>query len=279
MAPKLELVREAKIHSLLADERKKSRLEASGVFVLDAWTCVAAFDNRAQVACLDLCLGKASTNAMKTVLSPTEGFESIAYDSEDERFFLLVEAIEDVDGKFRGLVAEYDRELRFQACFPLATAFAGDNKGFEGLAHVRQGDEEQLWALCEGNDCRKSKKGLGRIHVYRRGPHGRWDFAQHVTLPASASFRDYAGVALRGARVAVVSQESRRLWVGELDDARKEFRGEGVTYAFPGKGYRNVEGVSWLDDERVVCVSDRAKGKRRGKGAEKDQSVHIFKIP
>ncbi len=278
-ATKLELVREAKLHKLLIGENKKSRLEASGVFVLDDSNCVVAFDNEAQVALIDLSLETWANHQMKTVLSPTEGFESIAYDPENARFFLLVEAIKDVDGKYRGLVSEYDRNFVFQACFRLETAFAGDNKGFEGLAHVRREGSEQLWALCEGNDCRKSKKGFGRIHVYARAAQGRWEFARYVTLPASASFRDYAGIALRGKRVAVVSQESRRLWLGELDESWKGFRDEGEVYAFPSKGYGNVEGVSWLSDSRLVCVSDRMKGKRKGKASEKDQSIHVFDIP
>jgi len=279
MVKKLELIRESKLHELLMGEDKKSRLEASGVYALDEATCVVAFDNRAQVARVDLSLEAWGAHEMKTVLSPKAGFESVAYDPEHQRYFLLVEAIEDVDGKYRGLVSEYDREFQFQACFRLKTAFAGDNKGFEGLVHVRRAGEEQIWALCEGNDCRKSKKGFGRIHVYRRGAEGRWDFAHHVTLPASASFEDYAGIALRGNRVAIVSQASRRLWIGEMDESWKAFQDGGTTYAFPEKGYRNVEGVSWLSESRLVCVSDRAKGKRGGKRSEKDQSIHIFELP
>lgn len=272
---KLKLIREAKLHELLMGEGKKSRLEASGVFALDEQRCVVVFDNRAQVALVDLSLAPWGDHQLKTVLSPKEGFEAVAHDPQSGLYFLLVEAIQDVDGKYRGLVSEYDRNFQFQACFRLETAFAGDNKGFEGLAHVRRGDEEQLWALCEGNDCRKSKRGLGRIHVYRRGAQGRWDFAHHVTLPPAASFEDYAAIALRGNRAAIVSQASRRLWIGELDDTWKGFRSDGSTYAFPEKSYRNVEGVSWLSDTRLVCVSDRAKGAR----GKKDQSIHIFDLP
>ena len=78
MPQKLKLVRESKLCALLKGEDKDSRLEASGVYALDSSTCFIAFDNRTQVALIDLSLKKAKTNKLVTVLSPTEGFESIA---------------------------------------------------------------------------------------------------------------------------------------------------------------------------------------------------------
>ena len=90
MSLKLELVRESKLHALLEGKDKDSRLEASGVFALDSSTCFVAFDSLKQVARIDLSLEKAETNALVTVLSPTEGFESIA-----NTWYLICQAIED----------------------------------------------------------------------------------------------------------------------------------------------------------------------------------------
>ena len=44
--------------------------------------------------------------------------------------------------------------------------------------------------------------------------------------------------------------------------------------------YCNVEGVSWLSDDDVVVVSDKAKpGKHADRCRAKEQSVHVFAIP
>jgi hypothetical protein len=45
--------------------------------------------------------------------------------------------------------------------------------------------------------------------------------------------------------VAIVSQASRRLWIGEIDQTGGKFVGDGNIYKFPDKSYCNVEGVAW----------------------------------
>lgn len=56
MAQKLELIREEKLFRLLPRRTEKSRLEASGVALLDETTALVVFDNLNQVARIDLSL-------------------------------------------------------------------------------------------------------------------------------------------------------------------------------------------------------------------------------
>ena len=56
MAQKLELIREEKLFRLLPRRTEKSRLEASGVALLDAKTALVVFDNLNQVARINLSL-------------------------------------------------------------------------------------------------------------------------------------------------------------------------------------------------------------------------------
>ena len=96
----------------------------------------------------------------------------------------------------------------------------------------------------------------------------------------SAEFKDYAGMSYRDGKLAIVSQKSSRLWVGDVDEkGRKIVKGSERVYRFPSKGYCNVEGIAWLTGDMLVAVSDRKKKKQPDVCARKDQSIHIFHIP
>jgi hypothetical protein len=166
-------------------------------------------------------------------------------------------------------------------------AFERRNTGFEGLAAVRWHGQDFLLALCEGNRCRAGKKGRnpggGRIHVLRRKGRG-WKSVARIDLPKRAAFEDYSGAALRGRRIAVVSQRSSRLWIGTLRFENWTITGRGRVYDFPRspKGkvkYCAIEGVSWLTDRSFVMVSDLAKSGYADRCRKRDQSIHIFRLP
>ena len=55
--------------------------------------------------------------------------------------------------------------------------------------------------------------------------------------------------------------------------------GSEALYRFPGKSYGNIEGIAWLTRDTLVAVSDRAKSGQPARCAEKDQSIHVFRIP
>ncbi|MBT2792552.1 hypothetical protein [Paraburkholderia strydomiana] len=103
-----------------------------------------------------------------------------------------------------------------------------------------------------------------------------------IRLPQDVHFVDYASVAVSGDRIAVVSQSSSALWIGKL--AAKGFAVEdgGTIYRFPRDAqdrvvYGNVEGVSWLSDDRLVMVSDKAEKNSRARA--KERSLHVFALP
>jgi hypothetical protein len=52
-----------------------------------------------------------------------------------------------------------------------------------------------------------------------------------------------------------------------------------AVYRFPSKSYGNVEGIAWLTPDTLAAVSDRAKSNQPGRCSEKDQSIHVFRIP
>jgi hypothetical protein len=286
-APVLRLRREAKVVDLLADAAGGDRFEASGVLAFDGWLWVI-FDNSPDVARIGpaLTTGDPSATLIRQQGGPV-GYEDIAHDPVDRRFFLLVEAVRHRSGAWLAQVHEFDRELRPVAVRWLDFPLDRPNKGLEGLTCVRRGGSVHLLALCEGNRCRGGEEGRrpggGRVHVFVEGPD-RWERTHTIRLPASLTFTDYSSISVSGDRVAVVSQESSALWVGRLAPSSWDLVDAGRTYSFPrdphGKTlYGTVEGVSWLADDEVVVVSDRAKATHPSRFRAKDQSVHLFALP
>src|SRR5262249_35855570 len=131
MSRKLELVREARLFRLLPGKRKSSRLEASGVALVDDKTALVAFDNLNQTARIAPSLNGRPPNGLIPAPSLGAGFEDIAIDHHQGRIFCLIEALEDFDGLLRGFVAEYDAAGHFLDCTRLHTKFQKENKGFE----------------------------------------------------------------------------------------------------------------------------------------------------
>ena len=280
MVQKLELIREEKLYRLLPGRKKSDRLEASGVALLDEESALVIFDSLNLIARIDLSFKHGKRNQLFPAPSIGEGFEDIAIDHEGKRVFCIIETMEDTDGKYRGFVSEYDPEGRIQRCERLETVFTSPNKGFEGLAFLRRGGKQILYAMCEGNLCTNAKTGGGRIQAFTRTREGSWKWSHEVKLPKSAEFEDYAGIAYREGRLAVVSQASSRIWIGSVDEeARNIVKNSGSVYRFPAKGYGNVEGIAWLSDDIIVAVSDQKKKRQPEVCARKDQSIHIFRIP
>jgi hypothetical protein len=276
---KLELVREEKLFKLIPGRTKTRRLEASGVAVTSNSMALVVFDNLNQIANVAVSLKRSQRNGLWPAPSLGAGFEDIAADSRGGSAFALIESVEDTDGVLRGFVAEYDRHRRLRHCSPLAGRFEKANKGFEGLAHARHNGREFLYALREAN-FRSSGARRGRIDVFSRQRGGAWKSSHRIDIPKEARFEDYSALAIRDRRIAIVSQQSARLWVAEFD-ARKQtvVRGSGKVYRFPNKNYRNVEGIDWLSADTLIAVSDRIKKGQPARCAAKDQSIHIFRVP
>jgi hypothetical protein len=283
-ASTLELVAERKLGDLLG-ELAPPRLEASGVCIKDG-SAIVVFDNLARIARVELPLGRGAPSASLVGLPGRGiGFEGISWDCEARRYYVLTEENEHPDGR-QAMVEVYDERLilleRNWGGIPLASK----NKGGEGIAYLRRGDDAFLLGLCEGNKCHAGKKGRkpggGRILVFMKTPAG-WVRRETVKLPKSLWFEDYSGLDVRGDRMAVVSQASSALWVGRLAEEAWRCNDEGEIYLFPRDSkdrirYCNVEGVAWLDESHVVVVSDRRKRSQRRRCARLDQSIHVFRL-
>lgn len=283
----LELLKETKISQLLgaADDE---RFEASGVCTKnDSFYII--FDNSTSIARIgpDLQAGRAGNQ----LISPRElapNYEEITYDRYRRRFYFLVEAEEYRRGVFKARIEEYDEKLQRLSSKWADFRFEHANKGFEGLSCVRRGGVDYLLCLCEGNKCQGgaagARRGGGRIPVFRQGDRA-WQHVATIKLPKFLPFEDYAALDVRRGRLAVASQSSSQLWVGTLAAKGWEIAGEGRVYHCPKDDsgrtvYCNVEGIAWLDADRLLAVSDRMKaGEQHERCRGKDQSIHIFRIP
>jgi hypothetical protein len=249
--------------------------------------CFVALDNTRRVARIAPHL-RQDTRDHRWVGIPRqgEGYEAITHRPSSGRFYLMIEAQKHPDGTFKAVVEEYDERWQFKGRSWVDFPFEKRNTGFEGLGSVDYGGRHYLLALCEGNRCRESHKkmkhGQGRIHVLER--RGRvWHPVARIKLPRHVNFKDYAGMALRGDRLAIVSQESSRVWIGRIRPGEWAIAGRGRIYEFPRtkkgkKLYYTVEGISWLSPQTLIAVSDLRKKRHPKRSARTDQSIHLFRI-
>jgi hypothetical protein len=154
------------------------------------------------------------------------------------------------------------------------------------LCAVRWRGADYLLALCEGNRGLPGQRGRtpggGRIVVLEKRKRV-WEPAALIKLPRDLPFKDYAALALRGSRLAVLSQKSSRLWIGALRRSDWSIVGAGRTYDFPrtAKGkrlYCTVEGLDWLSANTFLMVSDLCKRGYPDRCRRADQAAHVFQI-
>ena len=285
--PVMILVAERKLAELISPPTPGGVLEASGVIVRGAHYYVV-FDNVRRIARIHRSLRPGSKrHSWFGRRRDGEGYEDIAFSQHTRRFYLLIEAEKHPDGTYKALIDECDESAQYKRRRWIDLAFDKRNRGFEGLNAVRWREQDYLLALCEGNRCRAGragrKPGGGRIQVLQRSGT-LWKPVARIKLPRAVKFEDYSAVALRGRRIAVISQQTSRLWIGTLRFGDWTIAGDGKTYDFPRtkKGnikYRTLEGLCWLTDRSFVCVSDLSKADYTKRCQKRDQSIHIFKLP
>ena len=187
---------------------------------------------------------------------------------------------------YQAQIEEYDRHFNFLESNQVNFSFESENKGFEGLEWVEKNGNEYLLALCEGNKCKGGKKGRqpggGRIQVLEK-QESYWKKTKTIKLPKTLQFKDYSAISLRNNQLAVISQDSAKLWIGTLRDEEWDFIDEGVVYLFPRnkkgkKVYCNMEGICWISPHQIIVVSDKCKASQPKRCQKKEQSVHIFDI-
>jgi hypothetical protein len=182
--------------------------------------------------------------------------------------------------------------------------FEGDSKGFEGaVGFPDENDKLYILGLCEGNHCSESRKddvGNGRVVIMTKSEDQEmgclWETVRVVDIPKSAAFLDYSAIDItQDGRVAITSQEHSAVWLGQakgidngvIDPLAFEFETDsGDVLQFPKDGdchtiYCNIEGIHFINDDMLMAVSDKMKGRGRQdfRCADKDQSIHAFVIP
>lgn len=272
--PKLLLVKEKKIASILG----AGTFEASGVQV-QGGSLLVIFDNMTKIAAIAADL---SSGAFRSGGSPSKSsnFEGITAGAASAPLFVIEESAGD---RHRGVVHTFDEGGNEQSAEKTDVEFDTSNKGFEGIALLQTEARELLLGLCEGNSCKDdtSDRGHGRIKALRH-EGSTWTTETSIHIPGAASFKDYSDIAVLDQgdgtfKVAITSQESKKLWIGTLRASSLSFIDAGSVFSFPSSGYCNVEGVSFLSATRLALVSDKTKD---GSPCPlKEQMVHVVDIP
>ena len=283
----LTLVAERKLSDLIRPPKGSAVLEASGVIAKNGYYYVI-FDNVRRIARIHPGLNPGSAqHEWFGRARDGEGYEDIAFSKFTRSFYLLIEAEKHPDGTYKALIDECNEHAQFKRRRWVEVPFERRNTGFEGLSAVRWKGRDYLLALCEGNRCRGGRKGKtpggGRIHVLQRAGMV-WKSVATIALPRSVEFEDYSAVSIRGSRIAVISQQTSRLWVGTLRFRDWTIDGRGTTYDFPrtrkGKRkYCTLEGLCWLSPRTFVLVSDLAGPDCSKRCRKRDQSIHVFRLP
>jgi hypothetical protein len=285
--PELTLVEERKLSEYIDPPEGSGVLEASGVVAKDGYYYII-FDNVRRIGRIHSGLDRrARKHGWLGRARTGEGYEDIAFNPYTRRFYLLIEAEKHPDGTYKSIIDECDEAGNYKRRRWVDFTFEKRNTGFEGLAAVRYEGQNYLLALCEGNTCRAGKRGRkpgrGRIHVL--SARGKiWRPVGEIALPRSVRFEDYSAVAILGTRIAVVSQQTSRLWIGTIRLRDWSIAGRGRIYDFPrtrkGKRkYCTVEGLSWISPRSLVMVSDLSKPGYPKRCGRHDQSIHVFRIP
>jgi hypothetical protein len=286
----LELVQEVRIGELLKGAGDK-RYEASGVHLKDGYLHII-FDDDPHLLRLKPDWHHAGEEPVMLDLKGTgSGYEDITYLSSTNRWYCLIEAAETKSGVSMPRVDEFDESFTFIKSFWLNFPLKAGNKGFEGLSILRYAGNDYLLGLCEGNDCKSGssgvKPGKGRIQVFVRAAE-TWEHVGTIGLPKAVRYKDYSSLDIRNGYLTVISQASSAMWVGRIraEPAGLEdlFEDDGQLFLFPrdDKGrimYCNLEGVTWLGNDRLVVVSDKGKANQSKRCAGTDQSIHIFRLP
>lgn len=285
-------IHEEKISTLISNIKQKKThelLEASGIVVVDG-NYYVVFDEMtgiARIPAID------NDGFRKGVIIGSqkciEGYEAITFDVHKNQFFAIVENSPDGDGFFRPAVQPLDlalTKLSDPVALPLNLPLDNldPNKGLEGAAIVYKNNETYLFGLCEGRGCNsddsKTAKGTGMIQVFTQ-TRDSWTYYGHLHLPPEVDFRDFSDLSIRKNRIAVVSQKSAKLWIGNIMPTSSSWKlTHQCSYDFPKKNnkikYCNVEGIDWVSKYQLIVVSDKASRKRCKK---KEMMIHLFNIP
>ncbi|MBF0382500.1 MAG: hypothetical protein HQL69_15875 [Magnetococcales bacterium] len=238
--------------------------------------------------------------------SKIEGFAGITCNRmkfNDDNLYTVVESIRRTKKKksgkkkswYNGKVVTIAKKLEAKESW-LDYELPSKIKGFEGACVINDQEDNTLrmLAICEGNCCRTgipSKiPGSGRIQVFKP-EKGTWQHELQISLPDFVKFIDYSDLDViankkgTDGNVVILSNASRKIWVGSLNLINFEWQDRGAIYDFPsnknGK-FCNVRGVTWLDDKckKIVVVSNSKKSTQKDDKCQNyEQAIHLFELP
>lgn len=276
---------EIKFSDLLKTKDKK--YEASGIFFYNSKFYIV-FDNLESVLELNEHFDKF---VFRNKNESKSNFEAIHFDEKKEKFFIAIESTK-FGENYSPEILEFDKNWNLLSRKRIKLLLEKKNKGIEGLSSIWIEDKFYLLALCEGNFCYSNKekhKGNGKILVLKESIES-WEKFKEISIPEKANFLDYSDMDRMGNTFIISSQESSAIWIGELDLVNLNFStGEVFKLPFGDKNgntdqgaemiYCNIEGVSFISQNKIVLVSDKASGEQDKWCNYKDQMLHIFDLP
>jgi hypothetical protein len=298
--------------ALFKDNKGQNRYEASSIILKDD-SFYAVCDNSWAVSKFSTSLDPFSSANVQIGTPNPEGVEDSGFEAifwDDDSFYVVRESVQHADSHFHAVVEQVrlgeNNYTVVEACSS-DFKFEGTSKGFEGAVSIRDTNNEMvILGLCEGNHCsetRKFDRGNGRIVAMKRiieedGTTCTWSAVRTINVPSNAYFHDYSDIAVDAkGRVAITTQEDSQVWIGQMlgldpETGRYDLNAMELdpdvysVFDFPKNNecetiYCNIEGVEWLNDQTIVVVSDKMKGKGKQDFLcfDKDQSVHVFVLP
>jgi hypothetical protein len=246
-------------HSMFdASTKLPKKFEASDVILRsDGQVTYVVFDNTFQIGafCTDSAMQMTSCTDQlldwpdKSVDELDSQFEGIAYNSLQDTYFIVQEAIPTINDKkkfqpniFEIRIGKNNSNSKIQiieSC-RVDMELDSDGKGFEGLEFVvsQTTGKIYLMGLCEANKCaskipNKAKDidfGNGRLVVLEKKEATKknpcsWEPVDMIHLPSSIQFIDYSavsiyheGLATFPTYVAITSQENSQVWIGMIEE-------------------------------------------------------------
>jgi len=302
--------------ALFKDVKGEKKFEASSLIkVNDAYYSIC--DNSWAISKFDASLTPFSTSNVQ-IGDPDRETEDSGYEAlvhHNNTFFVVRESVEHMNtisdsSSYHAIIEELvitDDGLDYQIIDQCKCEyeFEGDSKGFEGAFGMLGLDGEfYMIGLCEGNHCSEGRKfdaGNGRLILMKKNAANVnddciWKTVKKIDIPESANFRDYSDIEVTSTgKVIVTTQEDSAFWIGQLNgindgvldpDGIVFDADEYKIYEFPKSNecfpvYCNVEGVTFINDQMIMAVSDKmkSKGKQPFWCLEKDQSIHAFVLP
>jgi len=308
----LKLAYELPFVALFQDTKHEKKFEASSIIIVND-TYYAICDNSWAISRFTSSLTPFSNDNIMIGDPNREedeesGYEVIFYNNST--FYVIRESVKhegtDKDeAEYHAIVEELvlndagdDYDIKDQCSCEFE--FEGTSKGFEGGFGMEGTDGEfYIVGLCEGNHCsekKKDDKGHGRM-VLMKKKGCLWITVKQINIPKTASFTDYSDMSIqeKNGKVVITSQEDSALWIGQmvgivngkLDPDLLGFDEDVYdVYHFPKSDtcktkYCNIEGIAFINDDMIMAVSDKMKGKGKQsyRCLDKDQSIHAFALP